>query len=1093
MMTDRYLALLLMLACWSRPLAPLWGQPSPLAAAEAAAQAAVQRADFPAALAAQAQVVRLRQASGPASDYVAAAADLALGYYQHGLPAGGWRTLATVDTLAARFAQASGIARGDFFHNYGALLAQQGQPTAAERAYHQALHAYAAAPADTARHLAQANTWQVLSVFYARQDDLPAARAAAWHNLRLRQAFAPASRLLADAYSDLGHIYDYMERIDSAIWAYETALATYLPVTGPEFQSVGLVANNLGVLFGHLGDYRQELAYARQALTAWRGDSTTPPDQLALGHERLAACYDRIGDLDSGLDHLLRARDIRVAAFGPAHPETAMAYLLLGRHEGLARRAPDSCRHLLERAYALFPQEGPKAYLRGVTRSALAQHARQQGDYAEALRLYQADLASASPAQQAGIYINMGGVYRLQEQWQAALTCLRQAQARIDPDYPHAPTLWSGIGLMQARLGQAQAAIASHQQALSALAGGPPLAPGDPSAQATRLPATTEALTLLARKAQSLLILYETVRPEPAWLAAARATYAQAIDLVQRLQTQAQGTRQILTQESRPIFEGALRCTWLAYQQSGAVAEVQTALSLMAANQAASLRKHLQSSRAVIAAGLPDSLRQRLTRLDAEIAFLQEKLHRQALTASDPDDPRARYWRARLFDLTQAREGLLARIERDYPRYFDLKYAPPPADLFAQTQAGLAPDERLWVFFAGDSVLYACTLGEGSGRLFALPRARWAGPLAAFMACLPPQPGADTVTATTFAAVGVPLYEALLAPLLGDGPLPRHLRIIPDGPLSALPFALLPQRPLATGQRLYRDLACLGHETAISYGFAAGLWARGAASASPPGGPLAGFAPTYGDTGTAPSGRGLYDRQGPFQPLQFNQDEVRAIMAHWPGQAWLGPQATETMFREVAPRFPLLHLAMHALVDTADPLYSALVFAAPPEAGSDPGSGRADGLLHSYEVYNLDLPAELIVLSACNTGTGRYRPGEGALSLAQAFAYAGCQRQVVSRWPVDDAATRLLMEDFYARLAAGDAPAEALRQARLAYVTRFPQASPALWGAFMSFGGSPLAPPPARPRFLWAGAISLALLGLAAAAWFRRRNSRQFS
>ncbi|RMG74724.1 MAG: tetratricopeptide repeat protein, partial [Bacteroidetes bacterium] len=246
---------------------PLQGQ-DPLSAAEAAAEAALADGRPGQALNDLAQVLRLRETRGTPEAYVATAADLAMGCHQHDAPDQVWQALLALDTTSQRFRTAPPPTRGDFFNNFAAALERHGHIEASYLAFRQALQAYQQAPVtDTVTHLSESSTWQMLSLYHSRQTTLEQARDASWQNLRLRRTYAPHSPLLGDAYSDLGHIYDYMGRIDSAIWAYEEALSVFGQVVGPHHQSVGLVANNLGVLMGKIGDYESERDYALQALT----------------------------------------------------------------------------------------------------------------------------------------------------------------------------------------------------------------------------------------------------------------------------------------------------------------------------------------------------------------------------------------------------------------------------------------------------------------------------------------------------------------------------------------------------------------------------------------------------------------------------------------------------------------------------------------------------------------------------------------------------------------------------------------------------------------------------------------------------------
>ena len=110
------------------------------------------------------------------------------------------------------------------------------------------------------------------------------------------------------------------------------------------------------------------------------------------------------------------------------------------------------------------------------------------------------------------------------------------------------------------------------------------------------------------------------------------------------------------------------------------------------------------------------------------------------------------------------------------------------------------------------------------------------------------------------------------------------------------------------------------------------------------------------------------------------------------------------------------------------------------------GEAGGDGSLTVGELYNLRLNAELITLSACETGLGKVLNGDDMVGLTRGFLYAGGKNIVSSLWEVDDAATSHLMQGFYARLKSGEAKLEALRQAQLETLAKYPH--PFFWAAF---------------------------------------------
>jgi CHAT domain-containing protein len=143
-----------------------------------------------------------------------------------------------------------------------------------------------------------------------------------------------------------------------------------------------------------------------------------------------------------------------------------------------------------------------------------------------------------------------------------------------------------------------------------------------------------------------------------------------------------------------------------------------------------------------------------------------------------------------------------------------------------------------------------------------------------------------------------------------------------------------------------------------------------------------------------------------------------------------------------------VHFATHGYIDSERPDLSAIVLSLVDENGKP-----EDGFLRAREIYNLDLPAELVVLSACETGLGKEIKGEGLVGLTRGFMYAGARRVVVSLWNVNDKATAELMARFYrGMLRDKKTPAAALRSAQIEMSRQRQWQSPYYWSAFVLQG-----------------------------------------
>jgi CHAT domain-containing protein len=195
--------------------------------------------------------------------------------------------------------------------------------------------------------------------------------------------------------------------------------------------------------------------------------------------------------------------------------------------------------------------------------------------------------------------------------------------------------------------------------------------------------------------------------------------------------------------------------------------------------------------------------------------------------------------------------------------------------------------------------------------------------------------------------------------------------------------------------------------------------------------------------------RGIYESAGVrFPPLPNTRREVEAVGRLFPAERtkiFLGTDATEASVKHMnLSDYRLVHFATHAIVDDRIPARSGVVF-------SLVNTGLEDGILRMNEVFNLEMSADLVVLSACQTGLGSLIRAEGMVGLTRAFLYAGARRVAVSLWDVNDLTAPDFMQSFYRGLRQGEAPASALRSAKIEMLhSDSPvRANPYFWAPFV--------------------------------------------
>jgi CHAT domain-containing protein len=288
------------------------------------------------------------------------------------------------------------------------------------------------------------------------------------------------------------------------------------------------------------------------------------------------------------------------------------------------------------------------------------------------------------------------------------------------------------------------------------------------------------------------------------------------------------------------------------------------------------------------------------------------------------------------------------------------------------------------------------------------------------------------------------LYDLLIKPVEHHLAGARSLCIIPDDQLWRVPFHALRD---ASGKSLVEHRPLF---------YAPSIQAVAAVPAAQR--PRAVDVLTFANPRPSAAGRAQYRavfRDLSLASLPDAESEVEAIAAIYGRErtrVHIGNDAQESTLKRAAGTCRILHVATHGIVDEAAPMFSSLLF-----AGGSPGDAE-DGLLEVREIADLRMDADLAVLSACETGRGDIRRGEGVIGLAWSFLAAGCRGAVVSQWKTDSKATAKLMIAFHRRLAGGHSASEALRLAQLELKKEQRYRDPLYWASFIVVGtGSSIA------------------------------------
>jgi CHAT domain-containing protein/Tfp pilus assembly protein PilF len=840
-------------------------------------------------------------------------------------------------------------------------------------------------------------------------------------SLDILERSAPESEALAAVLDSLARVA--RARGDSAAQERHNRRALELRTKrDPQGLGVATSLNNLGALMNDRGDLQAAEDLFRRALALRRARAPVGLAFAKLLNNLSVVAADR-GDL-AGAESLLREALALKEAQAPDSPEVAYSLVNLSyaayRREDLA-----NAETLLKRALALS-EKNPRAVDTSLILSNLGDVRKAAGDLAGAEDAVRRALAVQREHEANGLEIapllvtlaeiteergDLAGAEELHRQGLA----LRESLAPDGADLAHS---LHELGKVELARGNVTGAL-EHQ---------------------TRALAIWERLAPHSLYEAKALHALGQVHRAAGRADEARTSFCRAIDALEGQTARLGGSedaRLSFGAKYGPYYHECLR----ALVDAGQAAE---ALHVLERSRARSLLALLAERDLVFASDAPPEIEAARKALDAEYDRTQAALHELRPAESADEIERLR---AALHELQVRREENVARLRQGSPRLASLRH-PVPLDLEG-IERSLDPG-TVWLAYsvgAQETLLFVVEPAGGRGlSVFRRPvdEATLRARVKAFRSLIDRRE--DT---SALRAPARELYDLLLAPAAASLARARRLVISPDGPLHTLPFAALatprgylvegPPLHLAVSATVYAELKKDRRE------------ARAAVSGS-----LTAFGdpvyPPRPDTAAAraPGGaeRGIAStRDLAFGPLPGSRREVEQIARLYGtgARTYLGAEATEEHAKGVGREARYLHFACHALIDERFPLDSALALSPP----ASPAPGRDNGLLQAWEIFEgVRIDADLVTLSACRTGLGAERGGEGLVGLARAFQYAGARTVVASLWGVGDESTADLMTAFYRALRAGASKDEALREAQRRVLHTAATAHPFHWAAF---------------------------------------------
>lgn len=952
--------------------------------------------------------------------------------------------------------QALGVARSESlaasrrWNGIGFALMRRGQFLEAERAYGAARAIeQKLAPAG----LDAAETLNGLGEVARRRGRLEEAEPLLRGGLAIREKLAPDSVELAGSLRYLARTLNLRGNVPEADKLLVRAIAI-LEVQAPGTLDLASSLSDLGLV--REGDLAECERLHRRALAIREAVAPQGLDVAASLNNVGRALMVR-GDL-AGAESLFRRSLSIKESLLPESLESASTLMNIGL-VGAYRGDFEAARIYYRRSLTILEIKAPDSNMTADARRYLAEAEDQLGHRETAEGLYAQALATmrrTSPGSEAETLSEMALMAYRHGDLDLAERLFRESLPLKEKDHTNNMGLigiaevWNGLGDIQA-------------------------ARGSPAAEESY----KKALDLRSRVAPGTQIEAETMHALGLFYWKAGRTTAAVSSLAGALEAlEAQNAHLGGAEESRSGFAR----TYASYYRDDidllvALGRNDEAFHVLERSRARNLLDLIAERDLVFDRDIPAELEHERKTADADYESVQAEL-RQLSPQSDAQDITRHV--ARLHELRARQLGIAERIKEASPRLGSLHY-PKALDL-AGVQAVLDPQTAVLAYSVSKdrTTLFALPARADSARLLvrSLPigETELRDRIEAYRYLIDSKATLGTTSVQTDSESGRALYEILVRPVESVLNGADRVLVLPDGPLHVLPFSALVRS--LPGKRAQYLVEWKPIHIAISATVYAELEKERKDAPRPSSVIVAAFGdPKYlrlpekkvpvqrgesEDAATVAPLEDIDESEDPqvhsvvrggfrFEPLPESRAEVENIASLYAPKAavYLGSDATEEQAKSIGKDVPLIHFATHAVINERFPLDSALVFTIPEHAKE----GQDNGLLQAWEIFErVRIDADLVTLSACESGLGKEMGGEGLIGLTRAFQYAGARSVLASLWRVEDKATAELMKRFYRYLKAGNSKDQALRLAQIDLIHSLGYSQPKDWAAFQLNG-----------------------------------------
>lgn len=895
----------------------------------------------------------------------------------------------------------------------------------------------------------------------------------------------PVAASIADQ-ADYHFIHAYLGQLrghnpDEVYARYRVAYDLYTSLPKPWHTNAGRIANNTGYILlvqkKEPALALEQFRLAEQIFTARLG--ADGPLIAHAYHNKGKTLADQKRFIEAQANYS-RALSIRNASLGPEHPETLATILSFVVVQNALGNYADAEQNLLLALNAVI--ESRNSNMLSTLYANLGTSYLMGANFPQAIHYYKKGLEIETERNDsteiATTLYNLGNAYMNQSEYPTALSYYQQAYKTAQPGHPQWSTLLTGLGNIYEKQGLLDQAEEKYRQALDynkgrdnyvvvtntynlgniyALRGNwsRALELNRESQQLLgyrgdgNLDQVPDILSLCEAMTQECRLLWKMYRHkgEMETLEAVRTACRNTISTFEahaRTIREPAG-RQTMNETLFPVLEIALAANQRLHDRTGDIQYWRESFHLSEQARALRLYESLLED-AVLDTAISEEQRQKVYELRVAVDSARTQWLYQpkpGFTARD-----SVLFLKKIAVLKKQYDEYWDQLGREYPGLL-VNGAPLNILTLEEVRKMLTPRQALLEYMVGDSAVFLFWVRKDTFQVFEGKSSDLIHQVRTLEEALKSPFSESPQVQMKYTRAAAELCRQLIPENPG-----YDLIVIPDGPLSTVPFEVLLSSTPPESVTDYQQYPFMIRDHCISYAYSAtvlhAMSERQGRTATVPG--VLGMAPFAGEKRAV-----FWDERGNTGPKQDSFSTIRgsgteldSIRKYWPGRFYYGNDATIGHFTEMAPRYSILHLSTHGVAGSRRGRASYIVF----RSAQNP---NAFSCFYTHNLTATPLSADLVTLSACQTGLGAWQRGEGVFSLARSCAQAGAKSIVTTLWDINDKASSDIMARFYRHLSEGVPKDEALRRAKLEFMTgasfqSADAANPCLWSAFILIG-----------------------------------------